>query len=169
MHKTLPSLGNEKEQQQIKYYKKSPGKLIFLWESKNLKIFYFIRLTGWMLKNLYHWTADASNWLILIVKSKLKWFGLGLHIMETLSLNGNWKFSQLIRITAYQQLYTAFLKYHSSQLSAILQYLQYQASQLFTQSSLLFQRRQKAREYELLTSMLNSKLDHRKEYFCSAY
>ena len=75
----------------------------------------------------------------------------------------------MIRITAYQQLYTAFLKYHSSQLSAILQYLQYQASQLFTQSSLLFQRRQKAREYELLTSMLNSKLDHRKEYFCSVY
>ena len=75
----------------------------------------------------------------------------------------------MIRITAYQQLYTAFLKYHSSQLSAILQYLQYQASQLFTQSSLLFQRRQKAREYELLTSMLNSKLDHRKEHFCSVY
>ena len=71
----------------------------------------------------------------------------------------------MIRITAYQHLYTAILKYHSSQLPAILQYLQYQASQLLTQSSLLFQRRQKAREYKLLTSMLNSKLDHRKEYF----
>ena len=35
----------------------------------------------------------------------------------------------------------------------------------FTQMSLLFQLKQKATEYELLTSMLNSKSAHRKEYF----
>ena len=46
-----------------------------------------------------------------------------------------------------------------------MQYLQYQASQLYTQRSLLFQQQKKATEYELLTSMLNSKLGHRKEYF----
>ena len=34
MHKTLRTLGNEKEQQQIKLYKKSLA-------NKNLKIFYF--------------------------------------------------------------------------------------------------------------------------------
>ena len=30
MHETFPTLGNEKEQQQIKFYKKSSGELIFL-------------------------------------------------------------------------------------------------------------------------------------------
>ena len=59
----------------------------------------------------------------------------------------------------------SFLKYYLSKLSVILQYLQYQVSQLFIQSSLLFQQQQNTREYELLTSMLNSKLGHRKEYF----
>ena len=40
------------------------------------------------------------------------------------------------------------------------------SSQLFTQRSLLcFQQQQKAREYVLITSMLNSKLGHRREYF----
>ena len=41
MHKTLRTLGNEKEQQQIKFYKKSLGELIFWRATKNLKIFYF--------------------------------------------------------------------------------------------------------------------------------
>ena len=40
-HKTLSILGNEKEQLQIKFYKKSWDKLIFLWATKNLKMFYF--------------------------------------------------------------------------------------------------------------------------------
>ena len=30
MHKTLPTLGNEKEQYQIKFYEKSSSELIFL-------------------------------------------------------------------------------------------------------------------------------------------
>ena len=38
MHKTLPTLGNEKEQKQIGFYKKSLGQLIFSQVTKNLKI-----------------------------------------------------------------------------------------------------------------------------------
>ena len=34
MHKTLPTLGNEKEQYQIKFYEKSLGELIFSWATK---------------------------------------------------------------------------------------------------------------------------------------
>ena len=41
MLETIPTLGNEKEQQQIKFYKKSLGELIFLWVTKNLEMFYF--------------------------------------------------------------------------------------------------------------------------------
>ena len=37
MNKTLPTLENEKEQWQIKFYKKLLGELIFLWVTKNLK------------------------------------------------------------------------------------------------------------------------------------
>ena len=37
MHKTLPTLGNEKEQQQIKFYEKSLGEFIFLRATKNPK------------------------------------------------------------------------------------------------------------------------------------
>ena len=44
MYKTLPTLGNEKEQQEIKFYGKSLGEFIFLWATKNLKMFYFTRL-----------------------------------------------------------------------------------------------------------------------------
>ena len=51
MHKTFPTLGNEKEQQQIKFYKKSLGELIFLQATKNLKMFYFIHPTGRVLKS----------------------------------------------------------------------------------------------------------------------
>ena len=50
MHKTLPTLGNEKEQKQIKFYEKSLGKLIFSQATKNLKIIYFTFLSGRVLK-----------------------------------------------------------------------------------------------------------------------
>ena len=46
MHKTLLTLGNEAGQEQIKFYKKLSGELIFSRASKNLKIFYFTRPTG---------------------------------------------------------------------------------------------------------------------------
>ena len=45
LFKTLPTIGNEKEQKQIKFYDKSLGKLIFSRATKNLKIIYFISLT----------------------------------------------------------------------------------------------------------------------------
>ena len=48
-HKTLPTLGNEKEQQQTKFYKKLSGELIFS-QTKNLKIFHFNCLVGRVLK-----------------------------------------------------------------------------------------------------------------------
>ena len=51
MHKTLPTLGNKKEQQQNKFYKKSSGEFIFLWATKSLKMFYFTCPTGQVLKN----------------------------------------------------------------------------------------------------------------------
>ena len=50
MHKMLPALRNEKEQQQIKFYKKWLGELIFLWVTKKLKMFYFTSMTGRVLK-----------------------------------------------------------------------------------------------------------------------
>ena len=50
MHKTLPTLGNEKEQSQIKFYEKLFGKLISSWATKNLKMFYFTQQTGRVLK-----------------------------------------------------------------------------------------------------------------------
>ena len=50
MHKALPTLGNEKEQQQIKLYEKSLGEFIFSRVTKNLKIFYFTCPTGRELK-----------------------------------------------------------------------------------------------------------------------
>ena len=49
MNKTLPPLGNAKEQQ-IKFYEKLLGKFIFSRATKNLKIFYFTRPTGRVLK-----------------------------------------------------------------------------------------------------------------------
>ena len=39
MNKTLSTLGNEKEQQQIKFYEKLLGELIFSRATKNLKMF----------------------------------------------------------------------------------------------------------------------------------
>ena len=50
MNKTLPTLGNEKEQHEIKIYKKLLHKLIFSWATKNLKMFYFTHPNGQVLK-----------------------------------------------------------------------------------------------------------------------
>ena len=50
MNKTLPTLGNEKEQQETKFYEKLLGQLIFLRVTKNLKMFYFISPTGRVLE-----------------------------------------------------------------------------------------------------------------------
>ena len=50
LFKTLPTIGNEKEQKQIKFYDKSLDKLIFSRATKNLKIIYFTSLTWQMLK-----------------------------------------------------------------------------------------------------------------------
>ena len=50
MQKTLPTLGNEKEQQHIKFLKNLSGELTFLWATKNLKLIYFTHPTGRVLK-----------------------------------------------------------------------------------------------------------------------
>ena len=50
LHKTLPTLENEKEQWQIRFSKKLLGKLIFLRVTKNFKMFYFTHTTAWVLK-----------------------------------------------------------------------------------------------------------------------
>ena len=44
MHQTLPTLGNEKEQQEIKFHENHWTSLF--WVTKNLKMFYFTRLRG---------------------------------------------------------------------------------------------------------------------------
>ena len=81
------------------------------------------------------WINSWCKQLIgLIVKSKLKYFGFHLHIMETLSLNDNWKYSQWVITAAFHHLYIGFLIYFSSELSAI----SAKSSQLFNQSSLLY-------------------------------
>ena len=50
LFKTLPIIGNEKEQKQIKFYHKSLGKLIFSVATENLKIIYFTSLTWQVFK-----------------------------------------------------------------------------------------------------------------------
>ena len=50
MNKPLPTLGNEKEQQQIEFYEKLSDELIFSRVAKNLKMFHFTRPTGGVLK-----------------------------------------------------------------------------------------------------------------------
>ena len=50
MHETLPTLGNQKEQKQIKFWEKSLGELIFSWATKYLKMFYFNCPTGRVFK-----------------------------------------------------------------------------------------------------------------------
>ena len=52
MHKTLPTLGNEKEQWEMKFFEKLFSELIFFWATKNLKMFYFICLTRQVLKKI---------------------------------------------------------------------------------------------------------------------
>ena len=46
MHKTLPTLGNMKEQKEIKFYKQLSSEMIFLLATKILKKIYFPRPTG---------------------------------------------------------------------------------------------------------------------------
>ena len=48
--KTPPTIGNEKEQEQTKFYDKLSGKLISLQATKNLKIIYFTGPTKRVLK-----------------------------------------------------------------------------------------------------------------------
>ena len=50
MYKTLSTLENEKEYQEIKFYEKSLGEFIFSWATKNLEMFYFTCLSGRVLK-----------------------------------------------------------------------------------------------------------------------
>ena len=50
MHETLPTLGNQKEQKQIKFWEKSLGELIFSWATKHLKMLYFNCPTGRVFK-----------------------------------------------------------------------------------------------------------------------
>ena len=50
MHKTLPILQNENEQQQMKFNEKLSDKLIFLQATKNFRMFYFTCMTGQVLK-----------------------------------------------------------------------------------------------------------------------
>ena len=57
MYKTLPTLENEKEQQQIKFYKKSSWELIFLLVAVNFKNVLF-HLPDWASAQkvrLHHW------------------------------------------------------------------------------------------------------------------
>ena len=46
IHKTLLTLGNEKERQEVKFYEKSLGEFILSWVTKNVKMFHFTRLRG---------------------------------------------------------------------------------------------------------------------------
>ena len=46
MNKTLPTLGNEKEQQQIEFYEKLSDELIFSRVTKNLKMFHSLARLG---------------------------------------------------------------------------------------------------------------------------
>ena len=54
MHQTLPTLGNRKEQQQIKSYEKPFVKLIFSQGTKNLKIIYFTHQTFFFNQDSLH-------------------------------------------------------------------------------------------------------------------
>ena len=64
MHRTLPTLGNEKEQQQINFYEKSSGKLIFSRDTKNLwMIFHLPNWASAQKVRLYHWIyASIPTW-----------------------------------------------------------------------------------------------------------
>ena len=64
MHRTPPTLGNEKEQQQINFYEKSPGKLIYSRDTKNLwMIFHLPNWRSAQKVRLYHWIyASIPTW-----------------------------------------------------------------------------------------------------------
>ena len=64
MHRTLPTLGNEKEQQQINFYEKSSGKLILSRDTKNLwMIFHLPNWASAQKVRLYHWIyASIPTW-----------------------------------------------------------------------------------------------------------
>ena len=68
MHKTPPT-GNEKEQQHIKFYKKSLSELIFSQVTKNIKIIYFTCPIRRVLKKLHHWWVMSIS---LRVKSSVQ-------------------------------------------------------------------------------------------------
>ena len=63
MYKTLPTLENEKEYQEIKFYEKSLGEFIFSWATKNLEMFYFTCLSGRVLKKQGCTTVTSYNHL----------------------------------------------------------------------------------------------------------
>ena len=71
MHKALPTLGNEKEQQQIEFYEKSSGELILSRVTKDLKMSYFARLTGEMLKNKGYISACVLKYIAQTVTKVL--------------------------------------------------------------------------------------------------
>ena len=75
MNKTLPTLGNEKEQQETKFYEKLLGQLIFLRVTKNLKVLF--HLPNWASAqkvSLHHcWACNPSRnyktlYYIVIIK-----------------------------------------------------------------------------------------------------
>ena len=61
MHKTLPIIGNEKEQQQIKFYSKLSGELILPQATKNLKIIYLFARLGACSKSKVKTTVFWKN------------------------------------------------------------------------------------------------------------
>ena len=74
MHKTLPTLGNEAEQWQIKFYKKLSGELIFSQATKNLEMFYFTCRLGKCSKSKV--TAVEAYLLksnVMLMKPLLTW------------------------------------------------------------------------------------------------
>ena len=50
IHKALSTLGNKKEQQQVKFYEKLLGEMIFLQVTENLNMICFTRLAGRVFK-----------------------------------------------------------------------------------------------------------------------
>ena len=63
MHKSLPTLGNKKEQQRIKFYEKSSGELIFLRTTKNFKwSISLARLSKWSKSKVTPLAAITENY-----------------------------------------------------------------------------------------------------------
>ena len=68
MYNTLPTLRNEKEQQQIKFHEKLSGKLVFSWVTKNLKMLYLTCPTGQVLKKQGYTTEMLSTSVFIVNK-----------------------------------------------------------------------------------------------------